>query len=94
VDAYGLEALGDPTRRAILERLLGGPLPVGEIASGLPVSRPAVPQDAQVLRHCRPRDGEVSSDLGDRERPASEPLENRSAHRASQRIETVSPHLR
>ncbi len=48
--ASALDALGDPTRRAILERLLGGPLPVGEIARGLPVSRPAVSQHLRVLR--------------------------------------------
>jgi DNA-binding transcriptional ArsR family regulator len=42
--------LGDPTRRAILERLRGGPLPVAEIARGLPVSRPAVSQHLRVLK--------------------------------------------
>jgi DNA-binding transcriptional ArsR family regulator len=46
----GLTALGDPTRRAIFERLAGGPLPVGEIASDLPVSRPAVSQHLKVLK--------------------------------------------
>ena len=45
-----IEALADPTRRAILERLLGGPLPVKEIASGLPVTRPAVSQHLGVLK--------------------------------------------
>ncbi len=46
-----LEALGDGTRRAILERLLkGGPLPVGKLAEGLPVSRPAVSQHLRVLK--------------------------------------------
>jgi DNA-binding transcriptional ArsR family regulator len=45
-----LDALGDPTRRAILERLRGGPLAVGEIATDLPVSRPAVSQHLRVLR--------------------------------------------
>lgn len=44
------EALADPTRRAILERLRGGPLPVKDIASGLPVTRPAVSQHLGVLR--------------------------------------------
>jgi DNA-binding transcriptional ArsR family regulator len=44
------DALGDPTRRAILERLLAGPLAVGEIARGLPVSRPAVSQHLRVLK--------------------------------------------
>ena len=45
-----LEALADPTRRAILERLLGGPLPVKEIARDLPVTRPAVSQHLGVLK--------------------------------------------
>ena len=50
--AYGeaLDALGDPTRRAIFERLRGGPRPVGELARGLPVSRPAVSQHLRVLK--------------------------------------------
>lgn len=43
-------ALGDPTRRAIFERLADGPQAVGELASGLPVSRPAVSQHLKVLR--------------------------------------------
>ena len=45
-----MDAMGDPTRRAILERLSAGPLPVGEIARGLPVSRPAVSQHLRVLK--------------------------------------------
>ena len=45
-----LDALGDPTRRAILERLLAGPLPVGKIAEGVPVSRPAISQHLRILR--------------------------------------------
>ncbi len=45
-----LDALGDATRRAVLERLLAGPLPVGEIARGLPVSRPAISQHLRVLK--------------------------------------------
>jgi DNA-binding transcriptional ArsR family regulator len=45
-----LEALGDPTRRAVFERLAGGPRAVGEIARGLPVSRPAVSQHLRVLK--------------------------------------------
>jgi DNA-binding transcriptional ArsR family regulator len=45
-----LEALGDPTRRAIFERLAGGPLAVVEIARPLPVSRPAVSQHLKVLK--------------------------------------------
>jgi DNA-binding transcriptional ArsR family regulator len=45
-----MDALGDPTRRAIFERLRAKPLSVGEIASDLPVSRPAVSQHLRVLR--------------------------------------------
>jgi DNA-binding transcriptional ArsR family regulator len=45
-----IDALGDPTRRAILERLRSNPLSVGEIAAELPVSRPAVSQHLRVLR--------------------------------------------
>jgi DNA-binding transcriptional ArsR family regulator len=54
VDAYqvgdGLAALGDPTRRAIVERLTEGPRAVGELAAELPVSRPAVSQALKVLK--------------------------------------------
>jgi DNA-binding transcriptional ArsR family regulator len=39
-----LSALADPTRRAVLDRLRGGALPVSRIAEGLPVTRPAVSQ--------------------------------------------------
>ena len=45
-----MTALGDPTRQAILERLAKGPLPVGELAAGLPVTRPAVSQHLKVLK--------------------------------------------
>lgn len=45
-----LGALGDHTRRTIFERLLAGPRTVGELAAGLPVSRPAVSQHLAVLR--------------------------------------------
>jgi DNA-binding transcriptional ArsR family regulator len=50
--AYGeaIAALADPTRRAVFERLRGGPRPVVEIARGLPVSRPAVSQHLRVLK--------------------------------------------
>ena len=46
----GMDALGDPTRRAIFERLANGPKAVGEIADELPVSRPAVSQHLKVLK--------------------------------------------
>lgn len=45
-----LDALGDPTRRAVLELLRGGAKPVGEIARQLPVTRPAVSQHLRVLK--------------------------------------------
>ena len=50
--AYGkvMDALGDPTRRAVFDRLRSGPRSVGEIADGLPVSRPAVSQHLRVLK--------------------------------------------
>lgn len=48
--AEKLEALGPPTRRAIFEKLRAGPLPVGAIADGLPVSRPAVSQHLKALK--------------------------------------------
>jgi DNA-binding transcriptional ArsR family regulator len=46
-----LDALGDATRRAILERLLNGPLAVGELAREFPVSRPAISQHLRVLKN-------------------------------------------
>jgi DNA-binding transcriptional ArsR family regulator len=46
----GWTALGDPTRRAIFERLADRPRAVGELASDLPVSRPAVSQHLKVLK--------------------------------------------
>ena len=48
--AAALEALADPTRRQLFERLRGGPRAVGELARGLPVSRPAVSQHLAVLK--------------------------------------------
>jgi DNA-binding transcriptional ArsR family regulator len=45
-----MDALGDPTRRAIFELLSAGPHAVGEIAEQLPVSRPAVSQHLRVLK--------------------------------------------
>ena len=49
-EIHALAALAEPTRRAILERLITGPKPVGEIARGLPVTRPAVSQHLKVLK--------------------------------------------
>jgi DNA-binding transcriptional ArsR family regulator len=49
----GWTALGDPTRRAIFERLADEPRSVGELAAELPVSRPAVSQHLKVLKEAR-----------------------------------------
>jgi DNA-binding transcriptional ArsR family regulator len=55
VETYeeAMNALGDPTRRAIFEQLAEGPRPVGELAKTLPVSRPAVSQHLRVLKSAR-----------------------------------------
>jgi DNA-binding transcriptional ArsR family regulator len=52
MDIYqrGLDALGDPTRRAIVESLLEGPKPVGELARGFPISRPAISHHLRILK--------------------------------------------
>ena len=47
---HGFAALADPTRRRVFERLAKKSLSVGEIAAGLPVSRPAVSQHLRVLK--------------------------------------------
>jgi DNA-binding transcriptional ArsR family regulator len=52
-EANGWTALGDPTRRAIFERLADHPRAVGELAGELPVSRPAVSQHLKVLKDAR-----------------------------------------
>ena len=44
------EALGDPNRRAIVERLSDGGRSVGELADGLPISRPAVSRHLRLLK--------------------------------------------
>ncbi|MGV0645447.1 ArsR/SmtB family transcription factor [Mycolicibacterium sp. XJ879] len=45
-----LDALGDKTRRSILEKLADGPAAVGVLAEQLPISRPAVSQHLRVLK--------------------------------------------
>ena len=47
------DALGDPTRRAVLKRLRGGGRSVAEIAEGMAVSRPAVSQHLKILRKAK-----------------------------------------
>ncbi len=48
--AEALAALADPTRRSVFETLRAGPRSVGDLARGLPVSRPAVSQHLRVLK--------------------------------------------
>lgn len=48
-----LNALSDPTRRAVLELLRDGPRSVGQLAGELPVSQPAVSQHLRVLRDAK-----------------------------------------
>ena len=48
-----LDALGDPTRRAVLTRLRGGGRSVREIAEGMKVTRPAVSQHLKILKAAR-----------------------------------------
>jgi DNA-binding transcriptional ArsR family regulator len=43
-------ALADRSRRRVFERLRSGPLPVGAIAKGMPISRPAVSQHLKALK--------------------------------------------
>ncbi len=48
--ASQLDALGDATRRAILDHLLNGPMPVGQLATGFTISRPAISQHLRILK--------------------------------------------
>ncbi len=50
VQLDGFAALADPTRRRLFERLARKSLSVGELAAGVPVSRPAVSQHLRVLK--------------------------------------------
>lgn len=52
MSTYGdaIAALADPTRRSVFETLRDGPRSVGDLARGLPVSRPAVSQHLRVLK--------------------------------------------
>ena len=47
---FVLNALGDPTRRQIFERLRHAPSRVAALAAGLPISRPAVSQHLKILK--------------------------------------------
>jgi DNA-binding transcriptional ArsR family regulator len=48
-----LDALGDRTRRQIVQALRGGPVAVGELSARIPVSRPAISQHLKVLQACQ-----------------------------------------
>jgi DNA-binding transcriptional ArsR family regulator len=48
-----LDALGDATRRAILDRLLNGPETVGKLSQNFPISRPAISQHLRILKDAR-----------------------------------------
>jgi len=52
-DVAVLAVLADPTRRALLDLLRREPLPVGELARQMPVSRPAVSQHLKILKEAR-----------------------------------------
>jgi len=52
-NAVAFAALAEPMRLAIVERLAERPMAVGELAQGLPVSRPAVSQHLKVLKAAR-----------------------------------------
>ncbi|HVE97833.1 MAG TPA: metalloregulator ArsR/SmtB family transcription factor [Mycobacteriales bacterium] len=47
-----LDALGDGTRRRLVEQLRGGPRSVTELAAAFPVSRPAISKHLRVLSEC------------------------------------------
>jgi DNA-binding transcriptional ArsR family regulator len=49
-DGDGWDAVGDPSRRAIISCLAERPRAVGELADELPISRPAVSQHLRVLK--------------------------------------------
>ena len=53
-------ALSDPTRKAVFDRLRHGPLTVGALAAGLPVSRPAISQHLKILKAASVVSGERS----------------------------------
>ena len=52
-NATAFAALADPLRQTILERLAERPMAVGELASGLPVPRPAVSQHLKILKDAK-----------------------------------------
>ena len=53
VSEAALDALGNPIRRTMLQRLADGPMPVNALAAGLPISRPAVSRHLAVLKRAK-----------------------------------------
>jgi len=51
--ANAFAALAEPTRLKIIERLGTRPMSVGELAAGLPVTRPAISQHLKVLKEAK-----------------------------------------
>ncbi len=62
VDVFS--AIASPVRRALLDALATGPLPVRELAAGFPISRPAISQHLRILK----RADLVSEERAGRER--------------------------
>ena len=52
-NASAFSALAEPMRQTIVERLSERPMAVGELAAGLPVTRPAVSQHLKILKEAR-----------------------------------------
>jgi DNA-binding transcriptional ArsR family regulator len=78
------QALGDTTRRSILVRLADdGPMPVGELASHFPISRPAVSQHLRILKDARLV---IDSASGTRRLYAVNPAAIESLHRYFERF--------
>jgi len=48
LDVFG--AIASPVRRALLDALAAGPLPVRDLAAGFPISRPAISQHLRILK--------------------------------------------
>jgi len=53
-------ALGDPTRRQIVERLARGRLSITDVARGIPMSQPAISKHVKVLERSGLIEREVS----------------------------------
>src|SRR5659263_440705 len=81
------QALADPSRRSMVERLSRGPASVSELARPLAMSLPAVVQHLQVLDDGGERHGERAGELAHRGRPAAEALHHAPAARVGERLE-------